>query len=114
MIPGVNQAVHAGHNRPAILLSRRGYPTTEDGSMFGDCIRMAISGDSDAGFAGRILFPSNVLMRSALPSIFGQMGGHQYGAPANFMILGAYVTYLTAETFQSHFPSLSAAISFSR
>ena len=57
------------------------------------------------GFAGLILFSVYVLMALGLAIIFGQMGVINM-AHGEFMILGAYVTYLTAETFQSHFPSL--------
>jgi urea transport system permease protein len=57
------------------------------------------------GFAGRILFSVYVLMALGLAIIFGQMGVINM-AHGEFMILGAYVTYLTAETFQSHLPSL--------
>jgi urea transport system permease protein len=46
-----------------------------------------------------------VLMALGLAIIFGQMGVINM-AHGEFMILGAYVTYLTAETFQSHLPSL--------
>jgi urea transport system permease protein len=57
------------------------------------------------GFAGLILFSVYVLMALGLAIIFGQMGVINM-AHGEFMILGAYVTYLTAETFQSHLPSL--------
>jgi urea transport system permease protein len=57
------------------------------------------------GFAGLILFSVYVLMALGLAIIFGQMGVINM-AHGEFMILGAYVTYLTAETFQSLFPSL--------
>src|SRR3982074_1887601 len=57
------------------------------------------------GFSGLILFSVFLLMALGLAIIFGQMGVINM-AHGEFMILGAYVTYLTAETFQSHFPSL--------
>src|ERR1700692_2921285 len=57
------------------------------------------------GFAGLILFSVYVLMALGLAIIFGQMGVINM-AHGEFMILGAYVTYLTAEIFQSHFPGL--------
>src|ERR1700736_2319596 len=57
------------------------------------------------GFAGLILFSVYVLMALGLAIIFGQMGVINM-AHGEFMILGAYVTYLTAEPFQGHFPSL--------
>src|ERR1700740_1660801 len=57
------------------------------------------------GFAGLILFSVYVLMALGLAIIFGQMGVINM-AHGEFMILGAYVTYLTAETFQTYLPSL--------
>ena len=46
------------------------------------------------GFAGLILFAVLVLMALGLAIIFGQMGVINM-AHGEFMILGAYVTYLT-------------------
>jgi len=57
------------------------------------------------GFAGLILFSVFVLMALGLAIIFGQMGVINM-AHGEFMILGAYVTYLTSITFQAHLPSL--------
>jgi urea transport system permease protein len=57
------------------------------------------------GFAGLILFSVYVLMALGLAIIFGQMGVINM-AHGEFMILGAYVTYLTAETFKSYLPGL--------
>ena len=66
------------------------------------------------GFAGLILFSVYVLMALGLAIIFGQMGVINM-AHGEFMILGAYVTWLTS----SAVPALSArrcfpATSFSR
>ena len=57
------------------------------------------------GFAGLILFSVFVLMALGLAIIFGQMGVINM-AHGEFMILGAYVTYLTSQAFQSYLPSL--------
>ena len=57
------------------------------------------------GFAGLILFSVFVLMALGLAIIFGQMGVINM-AHGEFMILGAYVTYLTSQLFQSYLPSL--------
>src|SRR5258708_15437216 len=57
------------------------------------------------GFAGLILFSVYVLMALGLAIIFGQMGVINM-AHGEFMILGAYVTYLTATTFETYLPSL--------
>ncbi|MFD1702893.1 urea ABC transporter permease subunit UrtB [Methylopila henanensis] len=57
------------------------------------------------GFAGLILFSVYLLMALGLAIIFGQMGVINM-AHGEFMILGAYVTWLTAEFFTSHLPSL--------
>jgi len=57
------------------------------------------------GFAGLILFSVYVLMALGLAIIFGQMGVINM-AHGEFMILGAYVTYLCSSFFQSHLPSL--------
>src|ERR1700745_2719425 len=74
--------------------------------MFGDCSL----GDLGAifamqGFAGLILFSVFVLMALGLAIIFGQMGVINM-AHGEFMILGAYVTYLTSTFFQVHLPQL--------
>ncbi|MCG8611444.1 MAG: urea ABC transporter permease subunit UrtB [Pseudomonadales bacterium] len=57
------------------------------------------------GFAGLILFAVLVLMALGLAIIFGQMGVINM-AHGEFMILGAYVTYLTSNLFSEHLPSL--------
>jgi urea transport system permease protein len=57
------------------------------------------------GFAGLILFSVFVLMALGLAIIFGQMGVINM-AHGEFMILGAYVTWLTSNFFQQHLPSL--------
>jgi urea transport system permease protein len=57
------------------------------------------------GFAGLILFSVYVLTALGLAIIFGQMGVINM-AHGEFLILGAYMTYLTAEVFQYYLPSL--------
>src|ERR1700742_4851851 len=57
------------------------------------------------GFAGLILFSVYVLMALGLAIIFGQMGVINM-AHGEFMILGAYVTWMTSNFFQSHLPNL--------
>src|SRR5262245_63694018 len=57
------------------------------------------------GFAGLILFSVFVLMALGLAIIYGQMGVINM-AHGEFMILGAYMTYLTANAFQQYLPSL--------
>ncbi|VTZ49459.1 Urea ABC transporter, permease UrtB [Methylocella tundrae] len=57
------------------------------------------------GFAGLILFSVFVLMALGLAIIFGQMGVINM-AHGEFMILGAYVTYLTSKFFQAYLPAL--------
>jgi urea transport system permease protein len=57
------------------------------------------------GFAGLILFSVYVLMALGLAIIFGQMGVINM-AHGEFMILGAYVTWMTSNFFQSHLPDL--------
>src|ERR1700727_123368 len=84
----------------------RALPAMENGSMFGDYS----IGDLGSifvmqGFAGLILFSVYVLMALGLAIIFGQMGVINM-AHGEFMILGAYVTWMTSNFFQSHLPSL--------
>ena len=55
------------------------------------------------GFAGLILFSVFVLMALGLAIIFGQMGVINM-AHGEFMILGAYVTFLTSHLFQNYLP----------
>ncbi len=57
------------------------------------------------GFAGLSLFSVFVLMALGLAIIFGQMGVINM-AHGEFMILGAYITYLTSNLFSSYFPSM--------
>ena len=57
------------------------------------------------GFAGLILFSVFVLMALGLAIIFGQMGVINM-AHGEFMILGAYVTYLVSNLFASAMPDL--------
>lgn len=57
------------------------------------------------GFAGLILFSVFVLMALGLAIIFGQMGVINM-AHGEFMILGAYGTWMTSEFFKSHLPAL--------
>jgi urea transport system permease protein len=63
------------------------------------------------GFAGLILFSVFVLMALGLAIIFGQMGVINM-AHGEFMILGAYVTWMTSNFFQQHLPSLFPAYFF--
>lgn len=55
------------------------------------------------GFAGLILFSVLVLMALGLAIIFGQMGVINM-AHGEFMILGAYITYLTSHVFSEYLP----------
>lgn len=55
------------------------------------------------GFAGLILFSVFVLMALGLAIIFGQMGVINM-AHGEFMILGAYVTYLVSHLFADYLP----------
>ncbi|MEM9144869.1 MAG: urea ABC transporter permease subunit UrtB [Pseudomonadota bacterium] len=57
------------------------------------------------GFAGLILFSVFVLMALGLAIIFGQMGVINM-AHGEFMILGAYVTYLCSIVFEGYMPAL--------
>ncbi|MEM6589551.1 MAG: urea ABC transporter permease subunit UrtB [Pseudomonadota bacterium] len=57
------------------------------------------------GFAGLILFSVFVLMALGLAIIFGQMGVINM-AHGEFMILGAYVTYLVSNLFADYMPAL--------
>jgi urea transport system permease protein len=63
------------------------------------------------GFAGLILFSVFVLMALGLAIIFGQMGVINM-AHGEFMILGAYMTYLTSHLFQTYAPGLFAGYFF--
>ncbi len=57
------------------------------------------------GFAGLSLFSVFLLMALGLAIIFGQMGVINM-AHGEFMILGAYVTYLTSHVFETFLPGL--------
>ncbi|MBN2865098.1 MAG: urea ABC transporter permease subunit UrtB [Thiotrichales bacterium] len=57
------------------------------------------------GFAGLILFSVLLLMALGLAIIFGQMGVINM-AHGEFMILGAYITYLTSNLFSTFIPEL--------
>ena len=57
------------------------------------------------GFAGLILFSVFLLMALGLAIIFGQMGVINM-AHGEFMILGAYMTYLCSHLFQTYLPGL--------
>ncbi len=57
------------------------------------------------GFAGLILFSVFVLMALGLAIIFGQMGVINM-AHGEFMILGAYITYIISNLFSSYLPGL--------
>ena len=57
------------------------------------------------GFAGLILFSVFVLMALGLAIIFGQMGVINM-AHGEFMILGAYTTFLTSKLFATYLPTL--------
>ncbi len=57
------------------------------------------------GFAGLILFSVYVLMALGLAIIFGQMGVINM-AHGEFMILGAYVTWMTASFVEAYIPSI--------
>lgn len=57
------------------------------------------------GFAGLILFSVFLLMALGLAIIFGQMGVINM-AHGEFMILGAYMTWLTSNFFQAKLPAL--------
>jgi urea transport system permease protein len=63
------------------------------------------------GFAGLILFSVYVLMALGLAIIFGQMGVINM-AHGEFMILGAYVTWMTSNVFQAYLPSLFSGYFF--
>lgn len=63
------------------------------------------------GFAGLSLFSVFVLMALGLAIIFGQMGVINM-AHGEFMILGAYITYLVSNLFSNYLPSLFSAYFF--
>src|SRR6476646_1138794 len=63
------------------------------------------------GFAGLILFSVFLLMALGLAIIFGQMGVINM-AHGEFMILGAYMTFLTSHLFQTYAPQAFAGYFF--
>ena len=63
------------------------------------------------GFAGLILFSVFLLMALGLAIIFGQMGVINM-AHGEFMILGAYMTFLCSRLFQSYLPDFFAIYFF--
>ncbi len=63
------------------------------------------------GFAGLILFSVFVLMALGLAIIFGQMGVINM-AHGEFMILGAYVTFLCSRLFAAYLPGAFALYFF--
>ncbi len=63
------------------------------------------------GFAGLILFSVFLLMALGLAIIFGQMGVINM-AHGEFMILGAYMTFLTSHLFQTYLPTYFGAYFF--
>src|SRR6202166_1888296 len=63
------------------------------------------------GFAGLVLFFVYVLMGLGLAIIFGQMGVINM-SHGEFMILGAYVTWMTSNAFQHYLPLLFPAYFF--
>jgi urea transport system permease protein len=63
------------------------------------------------GFAGLILFSVFLLMALGLAIIFGQMGVINM-AHGEFMILGAYMTFLCSHLFQNYLPGLFAGYFF--
>lgn len=63
------------------------------------------------GFAGLTLFSVFVLMALGLAIIFGQMGVINM-AHGEFMILGAYITYLTSNIFSQWLPGLYGSYFF--
>jgi urea transport system permease protein len=71
-----------------------GYTASELGAIF-----------AMQGFAGLILFSVFVLMALGLAIIFGQMGVINM-AHGEFMILGAYVTYLCSHLVENYAPGL--------
>ena len=77
-----------------------GYSFSELGSIF-----------AMQAFAGLILFSVFVLMALGLAIIFGQMGVINM-AHGEFMILGAYMTFLTSHLFQTYAPQAFAGYFF--
>jgi urea transport system permease protein len=63
------------------------------------------------GFAGLILFSVFLLMALGLAIIFGQMGVINM-AHGEFMILGAYMTYLCSHLFETYLPGMYSGYFF--
>src|SRR3954451_21757744 len=89
--------LHAATETRAML---GGYSPGELGSIF-----------AMQAFAGLILFSVFLLMALGLAIIFGQMGVINM-AHGEFMILGAYMTWMTSHAFQTYLPSLFGAYFF--
>jgi urea transport system permease protein len=84
----------------------------ENHSMFGDySIGDLGSILAMQGFAGLILFSVYLLMALGLAIIFGQMGVINM-AHGEFMILGAYVTWMTASFVEAYVPSIFSGYFF--
>jgi urea transport system permease protein len=84
----------------------------ENRSMFGDySIGDLGSILAMQGFAGLILFSVYVLMALGLAIIFGQMGVINM-AHGEFMILGAYVTWMTASVVEAYVPTIFSGYFF--
>src|SRR5690606_7504503 len=82
---------------------------TEDLAMFAEYSSSELlSIFAMQGFAGLILFSVFVLMALGLAIIFGQMGVINM-AHGEFMILGAYITYLTSNVFSQYLPDFFSA-----
>src|SRR6056297_1190874 len=81
-------------NRPPEARMFADYSMSELGAIF-----------AMQGFAGLTLFSVFVLMALGLAIIFGQMGVINM-AHGEFMILGAYVTYLCSIAFETYMPAL--------
>ena len=79
------------------------------GYSFGDLMSILAM----QGFAGLILFSVFLLMALGLAIIFGQMGVINM-AHGEFMILGAYMTYLTSHISKPTSLFCTAATSSSR
>src|SRR5947208_16235023 len=87
-------------------------PNERSSGMFGDySLGDLMSIVAMQGFAGLILFSVFLLMALGLAIIFGQMGVINM-AHGEFMILGAYMAYLTSHLFQSYIPELYGAYFF--
>ena len=82
-----------------------GYPELRTGDDMNYSMGELFSILAMQGFAGLILFSVFLLMALGLAVIFGQMGVINM-AHGEFMILGAYVTYMTSQVFSGYLPGL--------